>query len=140
MRECTRVMRSTVDERILQSFDRHIALARAAATPEATSWDRFLWSTYQAVCRRKGFFPDSGCGIRCLDFNADLVGPITNQLATTWERTFNLLLPRALEEFSSTCNGLLEGFHKEAIAEKQEDGRYIAVVRVLEQQLQTHRQ
>lgn len=134
-------MRLVLSECIYDHFGLAIQRAASAAVPTATSWGAprsaggLYWATYKATCRRNGVYSGAS-GNR--DFNAELLEPISKQLATGWERAFLRRLPRALEDFATEARVILETFHH-GVVEYAElcDGNY-AGISMLSQQLRTH--
>lgn len=134
-------MRMALSECIYDHFGLAIQRAANAAVPTATSWGAprsaggLFWATYKATCRRSGVYSGAS-GAR--DFNAELLEPISKQLATGWERAFLRRLPRALDDFAAEARLLLETFHR-GVVEYAElcDANYPGIS-MLSQQLRTH--
>lgn len=94
-----------------------------------------LWATYKATCRRSGVYAGAS-GPR--DFNADLLEPISKQLATGWERAFLRRLPQVLENFAAVARLHLENFHRRVVEHFKQRGTNHAGISMLSQQLRTH--
>lgn len=139
--DCLTSMKVALFECIYTSFGSAIRAAANAAVSTATSWGAhrsaggLLWATYKATCRRSGVF-SGACGLR--DFNAELLEPISMQLATGWERAFLRRLPWALEGFAVKARLLLETFHRDVVAHSEQRGTNHAGISMLSQQLRTH--
>lgn len=71
------------------------------------------------------------------DFNAELLDPITKQLAGPWERIFQRLIPAALDGLVRKSKGVIETFHRDALSGVQDSGRNPAGINMLNQQLRT---
>ncbi|KAI1336959.1 hypothetical protein F5Y15DRAFT_426715 [Xylariaceae sp. FL0016] len=106
-----------LDENIYQTCNATIPIAIAAAVDTSSDWGLprsmggLLWSTYRATVRRDGIFSGAS-GPR--DFNAELFEPITKDLASAWERTFQRLLPKVLQKFSKEAKERLNEFQQAA--------------------------
>lgn len=135
-------MRKALSECIYDYFGLAIQRADSAAVPTATSWGAhrneggMLWATYKATCRRSGVYSGAS-GPR--DLNADLLEPISKQLATSWERAFLRRLPQALEDFAVEARVLLEAFHSGTVGYSEQRGTNNHTgLSMLSQQLRTH--
>lgn len=134
-------MRTALSECIYDHFGLAIQRATNAAVPMATSWGAprsaggLFWATYKATCRRNGVYSGAS-GNR--DFNAELLEPISKQLATGWERAFLRRLPRALEDFAAEARMKLETFHRGVVEHAEQRGGNYTGISMLSQQLRTH--
>ncbi|KZL84766.1 tat pathway signal sequence [Colletotrichum incanum] len=139
--ECVAAVQNALSESIYDVFDQTIPTASDAAVPTASGWGAhrseggMFWATYKATCRRSGVYAGAS-GHR--DFNAELLEPISRQLASGWERAFQRRLPQALEGFAMSARLLLEKFHSNAISHSQERGSNYAGINMLSNQLRTH--
>ncbi|OHF02935.1 hypothetical protein CORC01_01693 [Colletotrichum orchidophilum] len=138
---CVASVKDALSESIYDYFDLSIPLAANAAGPTASAWGAhrseggMFWATYKATCRRSGVYTGAS-GPR--DFNAELLEPISRQLATGWERAFQRRLPQALEGFAMNARLLLETFHGSVIARSQELGADYNGINMLSTQLRAH--
>jgi hypothetical protein len=140
IKECSTAINEAMSENIYDYFERTIPTAVEAAVPTATSWGApradgaggLLWSTYKATCRRSGVF-NGASGPR--DFNEELFDPISKQLASGWEKTFQRRLPSCINNFVRTAKLLIETFHSEAIQTTQERGSNANGIHMLNNQL-----
>ncbi|KXH59773.1 hypothetical protein CSAL01_06422 [Colletotrichum salicis] len=88
---CIASVKDALSESIYDYFDLSIPMAASAASPMASGWGAhrseggMFWATYKATCRRAGVYTGA-FGPR--DFNAELLEPISRQLASGWERAF----------------------------------------------------
>lgn len=134
-------MKTVLSECIYDHFGSAIPAAAKAAVPTASSWGAhrsvggMLWATYKATCRRYGVYSGAS-GPR--DFNAELLEPISKQLATGWERAFLRRLPQVLEDFAVAARLLLENFHRRVVEHSEQCGTNHAGISMLSQQLRTH--
>ncbi|WYZ44801.1 hypothetical protein EsH8_VIII_000117 [Colletotrichum jinshuiense] len=139
--ECVDSVKDALSESVYDYFELTIPAAANAAVPTASSWGAprseggLFWATYKATCRRSGVYTGAS-GSR--DFNAQLLDPISRQLASGWERAFQRRLPKALEGFAMSSRLILENFHRSAVARSQERGINFAGINILSQQLRTH--
>ncbi|GKT85786.1 tat pathway signal sequence [Colletotrichum tofieldiae] len=139
--ECVAAVKDALSESIYDLFDQTIPAASDAAVPTASGWGAhrseggMLWATYKATCRRAGVYAGT-FGRR--DFNAELLEPISRQLATGWERAFQRRLPQVLEGFAMSARLLLEKFHSNAISHSRERGSNYTGINMLSNQLRTH--
>ncbi|KAF6824031.1 tat pathway signal sequence [Colletotrichum musicola] len=138
---CVYSVREALAESIYDYFELSIPMASNAAVATASGWGAhrseggMFWATYKATCRRSGVYSGAS-GPR--DFNAELFEPISRQLATGWERAFQRRIPQALEGFAMSARGLLDNFHRGAIARSEQRGTNYAGINMLSQQLRAH--
>ena len=64
------------------------------------------------LARRNGSFVHSK---RRIDFNEELLAPITITLSNPWVETFRKTLPLGVEEFATTTEKILRAFHDDAV-------------------------
>lgn len=139
--DCLATIKGVLSECIYEHFDSATVRAATAAVPTATSWGArraeggMYWATYKATCRRSGVYSGAS-GPR--DMNAELLEPVSKQLATGWERAFIRRLPQALEAFSVSARLLLEAFHRDVVGHRNQPGRNNGGISMLGQQLRTH--
>ncbi|KAK7450956.1 hypothetical protein Landi51_05272 [Colletotrichum acutatum] len=139
--DCIVSVKDALSESIYDYFDLSIPMAASAAGPTASGWGAhrseggMFWATYKATCRRSGVYSGVS-GPR--DFNAELLEPISRQLASGWERAFQRRLPSAFEGFAMNARLLLEGFHGSVIARSQELGADYNGINMLSTQLRAH--
>lgn len=139
--DCIVSVKDALSESIYDYFDLSIPMAASAAGPTASGWGAhhseggMFWATYKATCRRSGVYSGAS-GPR--DFNAELLEPISRQLASGWERAFQRRLPSAFEGFAMNARLLLEGFHGSVIARSQELGADYNGINMLSTQLRAH--
>ncbi|KAG7055961.1 tat pathway signal sequence [Colletotrichum scovillei] len=113
---CIVSVKDALSESIYDYFDLSIPMAASAAGPTASGWGAhrseggMFWATYKATCRRSGVYSGAS-GPR--DFNAELLEPISRQLAS-------------------------EGFHGSVIARSQELGADYNGINMLSTQLRAH--
>ncbi|KXH33006.1 hypothetical protein CSIM01_05141 [Colletotrichum simmondsii] len=138
---CIVSVKDALSESIYDYFDLSIPMAASAAGPTASGWGAhrseggMFWATYKATCRRSGVYSGAS-GPR--DFNAELLEPISRQLASGWERAFQRRLPSAFEGFAMSARLLLEGFHGSVVARSQELGADYNGINMLSTQLRAH--
>ncbi|KAG8162600.1 hypothetical protein KVR01_008365 [Diaporthe batatas] len=139
--DCLATIRGALSECIYESFGLATLRAATAAVPTAAAWGGrraeggMYWATYKATCRRSGVY----CGASGpRDFNAELLEPISKQLANGWERAFLRRLPAALEAFAADARLLLEDFHRDVVEHSEQRGRNHGGIGMLGQQLRTH--
>ncbi|KAK8100857.1 hypothetical protein PG999_011231 [Apiospora kogelbergensis] len=112
MEECLR-------EQIFKSFDSSIPPAIEQAVITADGWGAhrnmggLIWSTYKATVRRDGVFSGAS-GPH--DFNSELFEPISQRLASGWERAFQRRLPSILRELTGKLTKRLDEFHQSMLA------------------------
>lgn len=130
-------MKTVLSECIYDHFRSAIPAAANAAVPTASSWGAgMLWVTYRATCRRSGVYSGAS-GPQ--DFNAELLGPISKQLAPFWEMAFLRRLPQVLENFAVAARLLLQNFHRRVVEHLEQCGSTNhAGISMLSQQLRTH--
>ncbi|KAI3556048.1 hypothetical protein CABS03_09581 [Colletotrichum abscissum] len=139
--DCIVSVKDALSESIYDYFDLSIPMAASAAGPTASGWGAhrseggMFWATYKATCRRSGVYSGAS-GPR--DFNAELLEPISRQLASGWERTFQRRLPSAFEGFAMSARLLLEDFHGSVISRSQELGADYNGINMLSTQLRAH--
>ncbi|KAL2874899.1 hypothetical protein SGCOL_009877 [Colletotrichum sp. CLE4] len=139
--DCIASVKDALSESIYDYFDLSIPMATSAAGPIASGWGAhrseggMFWATYKATCRRAGVCTGAS-GPR--DFNAELLEPISRQLASGWERAFQRRLPSAFEGFAMNARLLLEAFHGSVIARSQELGADYNGINMLSTQLRAH--
>ncbi|KAK1531727.1 hypothetical protein CPAR01_11376 [Colletotrichum paranaense] len=138
---CIVSVKDALSESIYDYFDLSIPMAASAAGPTASGWGAhrseggMFWATYKATCRRSGVYSGASSP---RDFNAELLEPISRQLASGWERTFQRRLPSAFEGFAMSARLLLEDFHGSVISRSQELGADYNGINMLSTQLRAH--
>jgi hypothetical protein len=75
-----------------------------------------------------------------LKFNAALSEPITKRLATSWEKTFQNNIPKALEIYTNRCSRILETFHGKIEGRAHERDVGLAQLQLLANVTQTNAQ
>ncbi|KAK7749363.1 hypothetical protein SLS62_008215 [Diatrype stigma] len=88
--------------------------------------------SYRATCRRMGVFSGKN-GPR--DFNEDLIFPLKQRLANSWEQSFTKKIPEALEKFTKTTEKLMRSLHKHIKAQLQQKSTFTSI-NILQTQLQ----
>ncbi|KAI4596485.1 hypothetical protein KJ359_005239 [Pestalotiopsis sp. 9143b] len=68
------------------------------------------WNTMRSICIRNGAHHTRAYGYR--DLNEELVTPLKQVLANTWERAFSNRIPHAIANFPSVSHNILETFHQ----------------------------
>ncbi|KAI1780219.1 hypothetical protein F4818DRAFT_437499 [Hypoxylon cercidicola] len=140
-REAVTMLRRSLDKNIFRVLDSSIPLAVDAATSTAISWggDKssggLAWSTYKAIVRRDGIYGGAK-GLR--DFNQELFEPISRNLATGWERTFQRRVPAYLDEFGTVTQAKLKEFHEAVQAGVRQRGKNVSGLATLSSQALVH--
>ncbi|TDZ99668.1 Nuclear GTPase SLIP-GC [Colletotrichum sidae] len=138
--DCLILIKDALSGGIYDYFEATIPTASEAAVPTARSWGALrkqggmAWATYKATCRRSGVYKGAA-GPR--DLNAELFEPISRQLASCWDKTFQHRLPQALERFTCHARLLLKDFHEAAINRSGKRDANAAGINMLGQQLRT---
>lgn len=135
---CIKSMKKDMEDQIFEKYPSLIQEAMEAAPNTADKWGRrkdedgLVWATYKATVRRNGIFTGTS-GAR--DFNADLVDPITKNLATSWERTFQNRLPSAFEVYTKNSNAILRKFHDTVEERARQNGVGLTNISALKGQI-----
>lgn len=129
---CLNSMRTQLQEQVFQRMKELVNVAIVSAPTIAESWGRqkeqggIHWSTYRAIVRRGGVYSSPHSGYH--DFNAELLEPITKQLANRWERTFQQRLPQVFEEYSENATKVLRAFHERVEKRAHGNGASLAML------------
>ncbi|KAI0025028.1 hypothetical protein F4780DRAFT_490832 [Xylariomycetidae sp. FL0641] len=101
-----------LQKRLFDRFDKLTRKAANRAPTTAAKWSSkdgrgLHCNTYRAVCRRRGDFSSRA---KPINFNEELVTPLTQGVADAWELVFERKIPRALDTFATTSQNLLQEF------------------------------
>ncbi|KAI0010153.1 hypothetical protein F4779DRAFT_578938 [Xylariaceae sp. FL0662B] len=109
--ECENILTKQLFDRLESS----VITATKEATFIANKWPKrperdggLPYPSYKATCRRIGVFSGK-YGPK--DFNEELVNPLKQNLANTWEDTFEQKIPQALDKFVEVVEKRLQSFH-----------------------------
>lgn len=106
----------TLESMIFKAFKSAARRAAATATETVEGWGKpkseggLSWGTYRATCSREGVFKGT-TGLR--DFNSELLDPLQNKIAPSWEQVFSQTLPQGIDALGQDLSKLLEDFQGE---------------------------
>ncbi|OAP64869.1 hypothetical protein AYL99_00841 [Fonsecaea erecta] len=119
------------------------ALARAQADSIVRRWGLPVnggglhYSTYKAVVCRDGRFASSR---GYLNFNEDLLEPLTSHLAAPWEFAFVIAMPEMLDEFSADVVHMFTTFHNDVESAAVGNGASAAAFEILKRQIRIYQE
>ncbi|KAH9898903.1 hypothetical protein F4778DRAFT_782503 [Xylariomycetidae sp. FL2044] len=133
--------RDVLTEKLFDRFETAVSIALQAAPQTVQGWPQrkgndngLRCQSYRAVCRRNGVFSGSR-GLR--NFNEELLRPIIQNLAGTWENVFEQKIPSLLDDYVHASEKLLEGLHTK-VKERMQTKASFASINALQVQIQAH--
>ncbi|KAK1967062.1 hypothetical protein LY78DRAFT_709329 [Colletotrichum sublineola] len=130
---CMDQLHSETQTSLYAEMARLSSIATAQADGVAKNWQTMNYGTFKAACRRGGVWRDS-------DFSEELLQPIKDGIAITWENFFQFSIPSLLDNFSATAIQRLTAFH-DNIVKRLGSHEYeeLQAAAQLDQQLNIHK-
>ncbi|KAI1078414.1 hypothetical protein F5B20DRAFT_228531 [Whalleya microplaca] len=104
-----------IAKQLFGRFESSVMIASEEAINIANKWPQkkkgdggLPFVSYKATCRRSGVFSGK---FGPKNFNEELVNPLKQSLANTWEDTFEQKIPKVMDRFTEVVGKLIQDFH-----------------------------